>query len=119
MPTGETILLVEDEPSIRMLMRTVLESEGYRVIEARNGHEALDRFNGTVDLLLTDIRLPHIDGHAVIDLLRQRRRSLRVLAISAYPLTGPAEEVPFLSKPFTHEALLHAVRAVLRGSEQA
>jgi CheY-like chemotaxis protein len=113
---AEAILLVEDEPSIRGLMATVLQGAGYRVVQARNGSEALEKFDSTIDLLITDMRLPHMNGHEVIEQLRQRRHSLKVLSISAYDLGHTADpNIPFLAKPFTHEELLSLVRAILDG----
>lgn len=107
------ILLVEDEPAIRQLMTVALERAGYRVVQARHGREALDRFDSDVDLLLTDIRLPYLDGRQLIDELRARRQTLKVLAFSGYP--GHAlEDVEFLAKPFSNDELLDAVRAVLQ-----
>lgn len=85
------------------------------MVQARHGREAVDRFDGRVDLLLTDIRMPFIDGRALIDALRARRPTLKVLAFSGYP--GHAlMDVEFLAKPFTRDELLDAVRAVLEGS---
>jgi hypothetical protein len=113
---GETILVVEDEPAIRRLMTLALEIEGYRVVEARNGTEALERFTADVDLLLVDIRLPYLSGDQVIAKLRLRRQSLRVLAISAYAGAAPPH-VPFLAKPFLRDQLLEAVHAALGSSD--
>lgn len=109
---AETVLLVEDEPAIRRLIATSLERAGYRVIEARHGREALELFDDSIDLLLTDVRLPHVDGHELVRRLREKRPELRVLAISGYPLNAPTEGV-FLAKPFPREVLLKAVRDVL------
>ena len=107
-----TILLVEDEPAIRRLMAIELEGAGYRIVEARNGKEALTAFGPDVDLLLTDMRLPFLEGAQVIERLRARRRTLKVLAFSGYPLNAP-EGVPFLSKPFKRDESLRAVRQAL------
>jgi CheY-like chemotaxis protein len=110
--TGETILLVEDEPAIRRLMTIALQRAGYRVVEARNGTEALTAFAPDVDLLLTDIRLPYLNGNEVIARLRARRQTLKVLAFSGYPMNAP-DGVPFLQKPFVRDELLRAVAAAL------
>jgi two-component system cell cycle sensor histidine kinase/response regulator CckA len=116
----ETILLVEDEPAIRRLITTALTREGYRVLEARTGPEALsvfDEHGNTLDLLISDIRLPYIDGREIIDRLRQRRPTLKVLAISADPLNAPADGSVFLAKPFSRKDFLNTVRAVLDGPQ--
>ena len=109
---AETILLVEDEPAIRRLIGDALERAGYRVVEARHGREALERFDDSIDLLLADMRLPHVSGHELIVRLREQRPTLKVLTISGYPLNAPPD-VPFLAKPFPREVLLKAVRDVL------
>jgi two-component system cell cycle sensor histidine kinase/response regulator CckA len=117
----ETILLVEDEPAIRRLISMALTREGYRVLEARTGPEALsvfDEHGDTLDLLISDIRLPYIDGREIIDRLRQRRPTLKVVAISAYPLNAPDDGSVFLAKPFSREDFLNTVRAVLDSQGQ-
>jgi DNA-binding response OmpR family regulator len=114
-----TILLVEDEPAIRQLIATALTVTGYRVSEARNGKEALDVFDAaepTIDLLLTDIRLPYMDGRQLIEQLRVRRSALKVLAFSGYA-PNPPEDVDFLAKPFSRDVLLGAVRDALSRDE--
>ena len=75
----ETILLVEDEPAVRQLFAQALTRAGYRVYEARNGQEALkvfDQHGDTIDLLLTDIRMPFMGGTELARQLRERRQSL-------------------------------------------
>jgi CheY-like chemotaxis protein len=115
----ETILLVEDEPAIRGLLVAALTRAGYRVLEARNGAEAIGVFDaesGAVDLLLTDVNMPYVSGTTLADELCGRRPSLKRLYISGYlenaNLTGGA---PFLAKPFVRDDLLKAVRGVLDG----
>lgn len=115
MPEGQTILLVEDEPGIRGLMKTALVRAGYHVIEARTGREAVLLFENSVDLLLVDMRLPHLGGGEVIQRLREQRPTLKVLAMSGYPPNAPLDtEIRLLAKPFRREELLEAVRAVLQ-----
>ena len=94
-------------------MAAALERVGYRVIQAKNGVEARERFDETVDLLLTDIRMPYVNGDELIEALRGRRRSLKVLAFSGYPAGSTHSDVVFLSKPFVREELLAAVEAAL------
>jgi CheY-like chemotaxis protein len=114
-PPRATILLVEDEPAIRQLMVTALESAGYRVVQAKNGAEGLKRFDETIDLLLTDLKMPYVSGIELIAELRSRRQTLKVLAFSAYPAEPLADGVGFLSKPFVRAGLLEAVEGVLKG----
>jgi CheY-like chemotaxis protein len=119
----ETILVVEDEPSVRMLMRAVLEPRGYQVLEAANGMEALrvwDQHQGLVHLLLTDIMMPEgISGLELATRLRDRSPQLRVIFTSGYSgdVAGPKlhlqEEENFIQKPFAPQRLLETVRRCL------
>jgi two-component system cell cycle sensor histidine kinase/response regulator CckA len=114
----ETILLVEDEPAVRQLFAQALTRAGYRVYEARNGQEALkvfDQHGDTIDLLLTDIRMPFMGGNELAQQLRARRSSLKLLCVSGYSGGGPESELTsdFLAKPFSREDLLAKVREVL------
>ncbi len=114
---NETILLVEDEPAVRQLFATALTRAGYRVYEARNGQEALKVFEKAgdgVDLVLTDMRMPYMGGAELTKHLRERRRTLKLLAISGYPGTlDPELTHDFLAKPFSRDELLKKVREVL------
>jgi CheY-like chemotaxis protein len=116
-PNLETILLVEDEPAVRQLYATALTRAGYRVYEARNGQEALklfDQHGETVDLLLTDMRMPYMGGAELAQHLRGRRRTLKLLCISGYPgAVDPEMTTDFLAKPFSRDELLKKVREVL------
>jgi two-component system cell cycle sensor histidine kinase/response regulator CckA len=114
---GETILLVEDEPAVRQLFAQALTRAGYRVHEARNGQEAMkvfDQHGDSIDLLLTDLRMPYMGGVELAQHLRARRRTLKLICVSGYP--GEAESdltSDFLSKPFSRDDLLAKVREVL------
>jgi two-component system cell cycle sensor histidine kinase/response regulator CckA len=113
----ETILLVEDEPAVRQLFAQALMRAGYRVHEARNGQEALkvfDQHGETIDLLLTDLRMPYMGGAELAKQLRARRSALKLICVSGYP--GGTEDdtaADFLAKPFSRDALLAKVREVL------
>ncbi len=120
----ETILVVEDEDSVRRIVRIALESSGYRVLEAPNGAAALERLADaevTVDLLVSDLVMPGISGRVLADRVRGLRPGLKVLFISGYTddsiirhglgESGP----PLLLKPFAPSALVRAVRDVLDG----
>jgi len=113
----ETILLVEDEPAVRQLFAQALVRAGYRVYEARNGQEALKLFEqhgDSIDLLLTDLRMPYMGGAELAQSLRARRRSLKLICVSGYPSAGHEDlAADFLSKPFSREHLLWKVREVL------
>ena len=121
-PVGETVLLVEDEPAVRALVRRMLASAGYAVLEAERGDEALRilREDGQrIDLLVTDVRMPGMSGLALAGELEKTHPRLPVLYISGYPQNldlspstrGP--RVSFLAKPFTEEVLLGQLRRVL------
>ena len=113
----ETILLVEDEPAVRQLFAQALARAGYRVIEARNGQEAIkmfDQHGGAIDLLLTDMRMPYMGGAELVQQLRARRLTLKLICISGYPGTiSPEFASDFLAKPFSRDDLLNKVREVL------
>lgn len=123
MPRGsETVLVVEDEPSVRAIVVRLLENLGYRVIEAEDGVDALERFAeaGSVDLLFTDIVLPgKMDGIKIAAEIGARQPGLRVLFTSGY--AGPAMDdvgriedgAELLSKPYPMKALAARVRDLL------
>lgn len=112
-----TILLVEDETSIRTLIRAALVSAGYSVFVAADGEEGVrlfDEHGSRIDLLVTDMRMPRLGGLDLIDLLRQRRKTLKVLCITGYPVPGAeGRQDDILYKPFTREELLKAVKKQL------
>lgn len=119
----ETILLVEDEASLRTLTRTSLEVSGYKVLEARDGLEALEISNtheGLIDLLLTDVVMPGMGGPELARTLGRRRPEAHVLFMSGYTGRGIGSQGPlepgsdFLSKPFTREVLRNKIREALQ-----
>jgi CheY-like chemotaxis protein len=113
----ETILLVEDEPAVRQLFSQALGRAGYRVYEARNGQEAVkvfDTHGDTIDLLLTDMRMPYMGGAELAQQLRARRPTLKLLCVSGYPGGADSDTMTdFLAKPFSRDDLLAKVREVL------
>ncbi|HEY3197487.1 MAG TPA: ATP-binding protein [Nitrospirales bacterium] len=119
---SETILLVEDEDSVREPVRKVLQRIGYTVLEARHGKEALDicrQYEGEIPLLVTDVVMPRMSGREVAEQLMASRPNIKVLYLSGYTddevlRHGVSESVTaFLQKPFTPEALARKVRDVL------
>jgi two-component system cell cycle sensor histidine kinase/response regulator CckA len=122
-PTGnETILLVEDEPALRAIARRALERRGFRVLEASDGEMALTMAAAhpeRIDLLLTDVVMPHLSGRDVADVLTGMRPGLKVLYMSGYTddaivhhgVLDPS--LAFLQKPFTPNLLTQKVREVL------
>lgn len=121
---GETILLVEDDASIRELACELLREHGYRVLEAANAEQAIERFEqaGIVDLLLTDIVMRGMDGPELANRLTASRPGLKVLYMSGYSETGVIQQGllelgrSFLPKPFQPADLLSKVTEVLTES---
>jgi CheY-like chemotaxis protein len=118
----ETILLVDDEQSLRRLGKRVLSEAGYRVLEASDGAMALRvaaEEVGEIDLVLTDVEMPTLGGRGMVDELHELSPGLRVLFMSGYTDNEilrrgiQASETEFLQKPFTAETLCAAVRTVL------
>jgi PAS domain S-box-containing protein len=120
----ETILLVEDEETVRALARKVLERKGYTVLDARHGKDALlisQRHRGAIQLLLTDMVMPEMGGRELAEHLAGMDERMRVLYMSGYTDDAVARRglaapgAAFLQKPFTADALARAVRRVLDG----
>lgn len=120
--TGQAILVVEDDDSVRLLLDSVLQDLGYRVHLAENGQQALDMLPriGTLDLLVTDVGLPGLNGRQLAEIVQQRRPGLPVLFISGYAenaatrseFLGP--RMRLMTKPFTLECLAETVSSVLQ-----
>jgi CheY-like chemotaxis protein len=124
MPRGmETVLLVEDEPAVRSLASLALRRQGYTVLDAANGEEALrvarDHRADEIDLLLTDMVMPHMGGRELAELLQPLMPQLKVLFTSGFPddTVIPNRDrspgISFISKPFTPAQLTRRVREVL------
>ncbi len=118
----ETVLLVEDEAALRTMVRRVLESNGYRVLEARHGDDALqvvEQHVGPVHLLLTDVVMPGMSGRELAEHLTSQHRGLKVLFMSGYTDDAIVHHgvlhpgAAFLQKPFTPEGMVRRVREVL------
>jgi two-component system, cell cycle sensor histidine kinase and response regulator CckA len=123
-----TLLLVEDEAPVRESVRRLLEWHGYTVIEARNGADALEIYEGDqqgIDLVLTDLVMPGMGGHELVERLRARQPDLPVVFMSGYADKGMTsnsvlrKDTAYLEKPFTVELLVQRLREVLEGSGKA
>ncbi len=123
MPTSATILLVDDEESIQKLLTFPLEQDGYRVVQARDGAEALERFGAEeIDAVILDLALPKLDGIEVCRRLRARS------AVPIIMLTARADEVDkvlgleigaddYITKPFSIREFRSRIKALLRRAQ--
>lgn len=121
-----TILLVEDEAAVRMGGVRALQSRGYTVLEAENGLEALDvidEHNGAVDLVVSDVVMPEMDGPTLLGELRKKYPTIKFVFVSGYAKDAFAKNLPddavfgFLSKPFTLKQLAMKVKEMLSDSD--
>lgn len=119
---GGNILLVEDEDAVRLFGSRALRNKGYRVIEASDGEEALDvlsDFDEAVDLIITDVVMPGMDGHTLVRLIKEKLPEIKVILISGYSEEAiPGDigaDIHFLSKPFSLQDLAGKVKDVIAG----
>lgn len=119
---NETVLIVEDEESVRHLATLILQSHGYQVLSATDGEDALhvlEGFEGTIDVLVTDVVMPNMDGRDLAERLRKMIPDLKVLYVSGYTDDAVVrhgllqKEVAFLQKPYSSVSLTRKVRQVL------
>ena len=127
-PGTEVILLVEDEPSVRLLTQHILRTHGYTVHEAGDGFQALDlmrRQDLRIDLVVTDLVMPGMNGKELVMQLRGLSQGLKVIYMSGYsestPITGDEShgQATFLQKPFSPDDLIHTVYEHLNETLQA
>jgi PAS domain S-box-containing protein len=120
--TGETILVVEDEPAMREVIRRILSRNGYHVISAANGREAIEiaaSHADPIDLLLTDVVMPQMPGKEAAERIRALRPGMKVLFMSGYTqglLSSQGVVAPgvnLIEKPFTEKSLLTKLREVI------
>ncbi len=115
----ETVLLVEDEELVRVMLQESLEQAGFRVLQARHGESALDlaaKYQGPIDLLLTDVIMPRLNGPELASKLAVIRPGIKVLYVSGYPRNELVPTADFLKKPFTPSELVRQVRRILDGA---
>jgi two-component system, cell cycle sensor histidine kinase and response regulator CckA len=118
----ETVLVAEDEASVRTLTCRILRERGYTVLAASNGKEALDiaqKYNGEIHLVLTDVVMPEMGGKELVSRLASVRTGIKALYVSGYTDNAIVHhgvldlDVAFLQKPFSVESLAHKVREVI------
>lgn len=120
---GQTILVVEDDDSVRLLLASALEDFGYKVHLAEDGQQALSLLDGlrALDLLITDVGLPGLNGRQLAEIIQQKRPSLPVLFISGYAENAAIRSeflgvgMSMMTKPFTLEHLAATVSAAFEG----
>jgi DNA-binding response OmpR family regulator len=124
MERRSTVLLVDDEESVQKLLTYPLEREGYTVVQARDGEEALERYRETtVDLVVLDLMLPRLDGLAVCRRLREERSAVPIIMLTARGDEGDkvlglelgADD--YITKPFSIREFMSRVRALLRRAQ--
>jgi CheY-like chemotaxis protein len=122
--SGHTILLVDDQEMVREMTRAVLDQEGYDVMVAASGEEAVrvcESFTGTIDLVIADVVMPGLSGPETIARVRASRPGTRVIFVSGYTADALGDRHPlgsgtrFLQKPFKPDDLTDAVRTALAG----
>lgn len=115
-PPAETTLVVDNEASVRRVVRRALEHDGHVVLEAADAESALrliEGHSGRLDLIITDLTMPGIDGRELAEVLSVFRPELRVLAMTGFPERLTLDRrLPLLGKPFTLDSLREAVRSV-------
>jgi two-component system, cell cycle sensor histidine kinase and response regulator CckA len=117
----ETVLVVDDDPAVLALARDIVAGEGYQVLEAACGEDALRvaaDYAGPIHLLLTDVVMPGMNGRDLADRLRSIRRDTKVLFMSGFTAEliadyGVISGDPLITKPFTLAGLAHKVRKML------
>ena len=118
----ETILVVEDEATVRGFTRTVLERQGYRVLDAEEGMEALriaSEFPDSIELMITDVVMPRMSGRELAERITALIPDLKVIFLSGYAEDAVAhhgvldDNINFLAKPYNRDDLLTLIREVL------
>lgn len=117
---GPTILLVEDDASVRRMLAVNLTARGYRVIEAADAEDAIrlaDAESGPVDILVTDVMMPGLSGAGLSVRLRERWPGLRILFISGFGAVvvsdAPRDRAAYLQKPFSFDSFIAKIEELL------
>ena len=119
-PASGKILVVDDDDSVRGVMAQMLAVLGYAVVTAANGLDAVDLFSSQpeqIHLVVTDLRMPVMDGYEVVDRIRELKPVARIICMSSYSTAAHPAGTTFLAKPFTLAAVKDCVDRVLRKAE--
>lgn len=114
----KTALVVDDEPAVRRLVRAILRRQGYEILEADNGlvaYELLQRISGGIQLLITDVEMPRMDGLALGQKVADEYPSVQVLYMSGFVSDAPKHQIPshqFLQKPFSPDVLVQRLQSL-------
>jgi len=115
--TTPTVLVVEDEPAIREVVADLLQDEGYAVRQASDGLQAIDELEvDDVDVVLSDVRMPRLDGPSLARRLRRRGHAVPVVLMSAVNVEVDLPGVRFLPKPFDRDHLFNVIGSALRAN---
>ncbi|MGK0607348.1 response regulator transcription factor [Enterococcus gilvus] len=121
----KTILLVEDDEQLLAIASSFLTEAGYAVLEAKNGVEGYEKWkNGKIDILITDVMMPKMDGFALVELIRMDAQNIPILMLTA--LGGEDDEVKglglgvddYIQKPFSYKVLLKRIENILHRNVQ-
>ena len=115
-PDQTVILVVDDEVMIRNVAHITLEADGYFILAAHDGEEALHisrKFPGTIHAVLSDVMMPKMDGLQLRERILKERPGIKVLLMSGYVDASPLSNVPFLAKPFDPAILKDRIRQLL------
>ncbi len=114
---GKKILIVDDEPIVRLSCKRILEPEGYEVDIASDGYEAMEKIKENLyDVIITDLKMPKMDGFEVLTWIKQNSSVSKIVIITGYSTQEIAEKAissgahRYIEKPFTPETLLRIVR---------
>jgi CheY-like chemotaxis protein len=113
------VLVADDEPRVRQLARAILERSGHQVLEAEDGaiaYALIQQLGGTLDLVITDIRMPNMTGTELVNRVRREHPRVGIVCMSAYADEMPKPLPPFVAKPFTPASLSAKVNEALRKS---
>ena len=112
------VLMVDDDSSVRGVISEILAFMGYEVVTAANGLDGLDLFrtaSDEIDLVITDLRMPVMNGYEAVDCIRQLKPAARIICMSSYSGQAPPSGTLFLSKPFSIAAVRACVDRALSG----